>query len=216
MMGPQTGSVLLGYDVRLHPSTNKVFRPSERRLVFLLREDAEVPLSVDTADWLSLFDDGSPWYFFPGRPEPVPRPEWTGPNGGLWDNLPQMLEYAASHLEKTQPSPWVIAVTLQRDQDTVVVSEQPPYIESMNPQEIDSAWVVLGFDVADRFLLSVLANMGTGVDEKIVCRNRRGPFLNDHHLFRDPVDAFSFARNMDSAILDHSPCFVYGIWHVPT
>ncbi|QRK05845.1 hypothetical protein JQX13_37765 [Archangium violaceum] len=88
---------LLGFDAReLWLDVGSQWDASRRGL-YLLREDARKPLATDATVWPSLFGEGLP----ESERERLglrdaSRPEWTGPNAPLWDDLERMRSCLAS------------------------------------------------------------------------------------------------------------------------
>jgi len=87
----------------------------------------------------------------------------------------------------------------------------------VNPEQRAPDWVLLGYDVADQWMLSGLSNCGfrPGLDDAPSLRAEWGPRLNEFHLFPDIDDAFLFKRFSDERLRsDHAPFFVFGLWIV--
>jgi hypothetical protein len=68
----------------------------------------------------------------------------------------------------------------------------------------------LGYDVADWYLLSSLANCGLGEDPAL--RDRWSSRVNDWHLFESSMDANEFRSVSEREVPEHAPFFAYGIW----
>lgn len=74
-------------------------------------------------------------------------------------------------------------------------------------------WDLMGHDIADRFLLSSLANYFGPFHEKhsylssIYC-----PRINDFHLFDTVDDAIEYRSNSSPLASDHSPFFIFSVY----
>lgn len=193
--------LLLGYDAREGWSRLEDSWDKDRRDRFLLRQDAEKVLSVDSDVWPSVFDV---------VPE-LTRPDWTGYVQFLWDDLgaltgaigsaaplgSRQISWIAVELVSPTTSGTMLAVW--QDRVRVIV---PPRLEEL-PRTL------AGYDVADYFLLSSLTN----------CESPRwadplewSPLLNQHHLFRDTASAVRFKEKADKHVPDHAPFFVFALW----
>jgi len=76
------------------------------------------------------------------------------------------------------------------------------------------SWVLLGYDVGDRYCLSGLSNCGYGA-ERDRWAAEWGESLNDYHLFSDPHRADAFARANDARVSEHAPFTVFGLYLIP-
>lgn len=201
---------LLGFDARegfLEPGG--LWSP-ERRGDFLLREDVQKPLSVDTAVWPSLFGEGLPDSERTRLGlDAMSLPGWRGPNQGLWDSLPRMrsaLGPLAAEAHETVAISWVSA-----DGFSKPLASFGPYREKMEPEAIRTDWTLLGFDVADAGLISGLSNCGYTRAEIAGLRAAWASTLNAHHLFDDVEKALAFREMTDRRVPEHAPFFVYAL-----
>ena len=71
---------------------------------------------------------------------------------------------------------------------------------------------LLGYDVADYYLMSGLANCGYSPQEAASLAPAWAPLLNEWHLFGSPVDATAFAAVTAERVPEHAPFFAYGIY----
>ena len=179
---------LIGFDAReMWSSRDEVWTP-ERIALYLLRDDAARPLSVDTLVWESLFD------------EEVKTSGWIGVYA--WEDLTRM----RAALAAVETPHWTIALT--------VVGELPgPRVET-RPAEIDPAWQRLGYDVAEAGLLSGLSNCGFVGDEMAAYRARFSARLNSHNLFVETTDAKEFRADCERRVIEHAPFFAFGIYRI--
>ncbi len=204
-MTMRSNDLLLGFDAREMWLDPQDYWPDSRKKMYLLRYDVARPFSTDTAVWRTIFDADIS----------LQRPEWTGPMMGLWDNLATLQEYMdTTWSERTQPY-WLIAVTLQqdvRDSDNLLVK----YARTTDiiPTLRNPAWVLLGYDVSDQWLLSGLSNCGYGTNasEIQILRETYTSDLNEHHLFDSIKPADDFMHLSDERVRAHAPFFVFGIW----
>jgi len=141
--------------------------------------------------------------------EDVPVPSWRGPNQELWDDLERMRAHLGSagldrQAHRVIGVSWVSRVGFAREVDGT-------YLEPMKPATLDAGWRLLGYGVADRWLLSGLSNCGYTEEERDAWL-RWGPHLNEHHLFSDLDHAFAFREASDLRVAEHAPFFVLGLW----
>jgi len=200
-----SNELLLGFDARETWLGPQDYWPDSRKKMYLLRYDVVRPLSIDTSVWRDVFDADTS----------LQRPQWTGPIQNLWDNLATLQEYMDTvWSERTLPS-WIIALTLQVD-----VCESEDLLEwyarasNIIPSLRDPAWVFLGYDVSDKWLLSGLSNCGYGTNESEIqiLRDTYASDLNEHHLFDSIEPATAFRMLSDERVQEHAPFFVFGIW----
>ena len=73
---------------------------------------------------------------------------------------------------------------------------------------------LLGYDVADYYLMSGLANCGYTPEEAASLAPAWAPRLNEWHLFGNPADAMAFAVVTAERVPEHAPFFAYGIYQL--
>jgi hypothetical protein len=207
----QAEEYLLGFDAReMLPAPQSW--AAERRTVYLLRPEVRKPLSADSGVWLSLYADDSSDLGRPRMPALL-RPQWTGPNAGLWDDLGRLEQnLATTHVAIPY---WLVAVTWFADPASLSEPRNyGPYLEPMTPRVRSPDWPLLGFDVCDAGLLSGLMNCGYGDDARPALTVEWGPWLNEHHLFKDAESALAFRLMANHRVREHAPFFVYGLWFI--
>jgi hypothetical protein len=191
----------MGYDARrtTPPSqlANNAYRES-----YLYRFDAVNLSSVDTAIWPSVFDAGDG--------PALPRPAYVGPQG-LWSDF-----HALSRaVEKSTVDVSIIAIQYVPTAATEKsLFEWLATTEPTTSLDASADWTFIGYDVADRFMVSSLLNCGLG-SERHEIRLRDAlvkDCVNERHLFRRLTDADSFVAISDDRIREHAPFFVYAVW----
>lgn len=191
--------ILLGYDLRENWRTFEETWDAQSRERFLLREDVEKPLSVDSYVWPSVFDTVSE----------LRRPEWTGCVQDLWEDLEELMRFAES-VEYPRNQACLIAVELVADSCSAgeFVDWRDRVLEVVPPLE-KLSFQLLGYDVADYYLLSGLMNC-----EPVRRHDSShwGPMLNRCHLFREPDSALEFKLQCDRSVQGHAPFFVFAVW----
>lgn len=191
---------LIGFDARASSAGVDAWSP-ERRARYLLR-DAGRPLSVDDSVWPSVLDE---------RHDPTAR---TGALG-LWDDLSRLRSALVGRSPETW---WTVAFTvrldLMRAEDLPLWQDGSPRLPAVTPPTVEPAWRRLGFDVADQWLLSGLANCGYDDAEWRDYPARFGAALNEHHLFARAEDADHFRSDADLRVSEHAPFFVIGLYLV--
>jgi hypothetical protein len=197
---------ILGYDARESWMSFATTWSEQRKKGFLYRLDLVKPLSVDVNVWPSIFDS-----------EKVATPDRFGFQT-TWNNFSGLSQALTRACQKNPLKGFrVVAITLllgiaNRD-DSVPWEERVPPVE---PAARGDDWALLGYDVADQWMLSALMNCGFLPGEDVDrLRREWGPLLNQFHLFTDVASALAFKQMSDKRLAnDHAPCFVYGIWTV--
>jgi hypothetical protein len=219
--------MLIGFDAReaeeLEPRWDE-----RRRQLALLRRDVVRPLSAGTSAWPSLFDTGE----MASVPEPerrklgytgIPLPDRVGGNAYLWDDLERMRTYLNGRLGAPASAALVAVGWLSR-QAFREAGEYGPYADPVEPPEPQPDWKLIGYDIADGSLWSILSECGWTCDELAYTADqfrafveRWTPALNEHHLFDDASAAFEFASLCDQRIPDpvHAPFCVYSLYQLP-
>lgn len=209
---------LLGFDARAcSPSQLERLRASSNR--YLLRTTVKFVCSVDVLIWPSIFDGGTSQHSpdtTASQEEGLTLPDWIGPNFPLWAKLREM-EDLIGGVSVAMPF-WKVAIS------EVVRSgnaNQPetrtswPSVNTTEPSSLQEDWVFLGYDVADRSLLSGLSNCGYTKEELPQFAASFGRNLNDYHLFDSLEVAMAFKALSDRRVKEHAPFYVYGLWRIP-
>jgi hypothetical protein len=158
-----------------------------RRTRYLLRREVAAVRSVDPIAWVR--PPG-----FPRSPEPA----------GLWPDLADL--FAAAHALDHADAVAVRITALEQD---------GPAGESAGPIGLPAGrHDLLGYDVADYWLLGGLTNCGYQPGEAAALAPAWAPLLNQWHLFDNPADATAFAAVTDQRVPEHAPFYVYGIYQL--
>lgn len=152
---------------------------------FLIRADILKPLSVDKAIWKSVVQTEESMSYQQTR------------FADLVQLNKHLLEMAARY--------WVIAIS-----QYLAASDLARF--AFTPTMRDPSWALLGYDVAEKELLSGLMNMGYRGEERTYAGQQYGPSLNRYHLFDDQSIAFQFASWSNNRDPGHGPFFVCGIY----
>ena len=208
LMTGDSAEHVIGYDARVW-STDAPGWLEQRRTQYLLRPDVSMPLSTDDAVWPTMFDIES------DSAASLTRPQWTGRNGGLWDDLGRLTQCLEDAWGATWPPCRLVAVTvaygpLSADQR----AEWDERTTEVTPAVPSPEWDRLGYDVSDDWLLSGLSNCGYHGDEVGPMRERWGRHLNEYGLFDDAGTAGEFMTVTDERVEEHAPFFVYGLYSV--
>ena len=176
----------IGFDLR-----STVSDPSwtaDRRIRYLLRRDVVSVRSVDPLVW--------------ARPAGLPRAPAVY---GLWDNLSDLC--AAAHALDHADTMAVRITELEEGGPT------PESVDTIGPAS--ERYDLLGYDVADYYLLSGLTNCGyVRTEEAASLAPVWAPLLNEWHLFDNPEDATAFAAVTAKRVPEHAPFFAYGIYQL--
>ena len=204
----RSNELLLGFDAREMWLDFSEDWPEERKRSFLLRRDIVKPLSTDTSVWQSVFDVDYT----------LQRPQWTGPIWPLWENLEALENYVSTAWSQRREPYWLIAITLCL---AIPSREERAYWNARTegtlytPSVCDPSWPLLGYDVADSYLLSGLTNLSWGNDSKDEVQaigEKYIPSLNEYHLFTSVEPAAEFIPLAEEGARAHAPFVVLGIW----
>lgn len=194
---------LLGYSARemwLDPW------PEPRRAASLFRLDVQKALSVDVLVWPSVFDaDPS-----------LDTPPWMGHIQDLWDSRTRLEQELDRQWRGRWKASWIIAGTLRADLCSPAHrAEWATRIGPVEPPLDRSGATLLGYDVADFWLMSGLSDMVFQPAEDAEALQRRwGGELNEFHLFRSAAGAREFIPLANERSPEHAPFFVFGVWLV--
>lgn len=198
---------VLGYDARENWLTLADAWTPERKEGFLYRLDVMKPLSVDTSVWPTIFQAE-------GRPEPPERFGFLT----TWSELDALRGAVTRAYEAKRMRAWrMIAITIVNGPDYQETEIWDSVRPEVSPAQMSPSWTFLGFDVADRWLLSALSNCGfiAGLDDVAALRRAYAPMLNQFHLFSNLDHAIDFKRFSDRRLAgDHAPCFIFGLWMI--
>jgi len=186
--------LLIGFDARENIAKLDETWDSERVQQYLLRTDVVKPYSVDVMVWDSIFHLLN-----------IELPAWIGPRQ-QWDDLQRLRKFIEN--KKIKQSYWLVAITQWNINERDPLEKQ----RDVKPNLIPNEWTLLGFDIADRYLLSGLMNAGYLVDERGVLSYKWSRYLNRYHLFDDLELAMQFKSLTDKRVEEHSPFSAYGIY----
>jgi hypothetical protein len=176
----------------------------ENKRAWLLHSDVERPLSVDHLVWPTVFDVD----------QTLLEPDYHGPLQDLWSDLGAMISCIDKQWKGSWKSSAIIAITLCLPEAGELAAEISELgMDTTIPATIDSEWHVLGFDVADRWLLSGLSNCTHTTEADFQALRQRFAFsINRYHLFDLEQHARDFRCVSDLRVKDHAPFFVFCIW----
>ena len=184
---------IIGYDIRTVPGHLGSLDPSYVEN-YIVNDQAENVLSADTLIWPSFFD-GS-----------IQSNRWIGPNNGLWENINQMLDQSKG---LNTDLCWLLAVTVVTDKlDSLI--DKTGEIQTI-ASTLPDASVHLGYDVTDKYMLSILSNCMYTKEEIIAIKQSYLLSLNKYNLFDSPLDALSFCSDSAERVPEHMPCFCMGL-----
>jgi len=192
--------ILVGFDIREMWLPMSGW-PQQRQNEYLIKRNIEKPLSVDKTVWQSVFDI-----------HPIPTlPDFHGRVHSLWEDIVQMQQYFTYISKVSQPS-WTIAVTLRLDLLTIDEKNAWGTLDFVSFNLTNYSTKFIGYDVADRFLLSGLMNCGYNESDRATLEQNWGEHLNIYHLFTDYDLANEFKQLTNHEVEEHAPFFVYGLY----
>jgi hypothetical protein len=189
-----------------------------------LRLDVEKVLTVTQERWPSIFIsshshfDGKLIGVASGYELSIPNGHESLGIGGLWSNLNKMIAFVESNSKHYQRKCWLIAITivetpfyLDSSQDTkgrALYLIQKPQPIMVSPDEPDTSWIRLGYDVQDAFYTEGLGDTNYDLET----RAEWGQKMNKYHLFDSQEFANLYSQWQENK--ENHPYFVYGIYLV--
>jgi hypothetical protein len=209
--GPAAEEMLIGFDARRAGAYDPSWDDDERRRRFLLRRDVPRPLSVDRYTWPSLADVGY------GRDDlhaDVRERLGIGWNQNLWVSLDRLKRYLAGR--GTDPAEFVLVAVgwLSRLGFPDTPGGPYPWSPRVEPARPENSWILLGYDVADPAPFSGLSDCGYTPAESERLREEWAPRLNEHHLFTEQEDAFTFVEVSNERVPEHAPFHVFSLYRL--
>ncbi len=190
--------LLLGFDIRVN---NLDLWGKERRDIYLLRKDVEIPKSVDGDVWHMSKTINS-----------ILKKESLEKN---WDfNLIMDLNGLIEKFQKAnEPNSSLIAISVISNSLDAPMASAERIVSPLKKMEHFALFDFLGYDVADEWQTSGLMNCGY-LPEEIEELQKFAPKLNEHHLFAFVDDAISFKSVSDVRVPEHAPFYVYGLYKI--
>jgi hypothetical protein len=208
-MSTATAPHFLGFDVRLDPVNLARGWSAKRRTQFLLRDDIDVPISIDPMVWPSRFWQRHvpPGMGMPRHLGTVAVPDATAgyTSLGLWTDLDQLKRFARARDVAIDTRTLIAILAWPGDEQDVA----RPSLVTGGPLPDIAGWTTLGFDVADDSFVSGLNNCGYEADERIGLTAAWGSNLNHHGLLTGLDAARRFAGLTDARVPEHAPFLVF-------
>jgi len=196
--------LLLGFQLRIVPEKLERW-DAERRKTYLLREEIEIPLSVDKAVWPLINARPSlAELFIDYSTQPQAAPNGLGVYAVTASAIPRLVSY--------YDDGFLIGITATDEAAYSLQSRH--HIQNVQPITLlsEQGWRCSGYDVADSWLCSGLLNCGYSESDKFKLSNHFGSDLNKSGLFQSIEMAASFCTESNKRVPEHAPFFVYGIW----
>ena len=198
----------LGFDIRLDPVNLARGWSAERRQQYLLRDDIEVPLSIDPMVWPSKFWQRHvpPGMGMPRHLGTVAVPESTPGYTvlGLWADLDLLRRFGRDAGITIDPTAMIAILAWPGDEQDLAASS----LEAAPLPDL-ARWTRLGFDVADHSFVSGLNNCGYESDERTGLAIAWSGSLNEHGLLTELDVARRFAEMTDERVPEHAPFLVF-------
>ena len=186
--------LVIGFDIRAAPNAPNGW-DDDRRSRFLIREDVERPLSVDRSVWPAID---------PGRNEDNPL--------FLWRSVHRIL---AEHPGLAAPTsgPAVIEIGALEDEQSGGYWQRVfhGYLRTEEDAVLVIKFSALGYDVADRYLLSGLSNCALPRDDLALLRQKWVGRISPSGLLQREEHAKEFKEVCDRLIPEHAPFCAYRI-----
>ena len=204
---------ILGYDVR------EMWYESQYDLI--KRGRFKKMLSIEGSLWGSIFKSGDyPGLVGPAREEiglgtlELPNMDVVGMNIHFWSVLASMLHYVREHSRQSGRLYWAVAITVcleDPERELKARTEWPYYAETI-PPDIQSDWVLVGYDVTTSDSESMITPCLEPLEKREACEFAKD--LNEYMLFSTLAQADEFRRAQDTAYELGYPHMIYGIWRV--
>lgn len=197
---------------------------------FLLRHDVLKPLSVDDFVWYSVFIEKTTSRIWEGKSTQsmyltdswkttfsenrfLEAPDLYQPRR-VWTDLNSLTRYLHQNWQDDWKPCAIIAVQEIINLDTIEDEENNDFQPRIEPNEVQDDWVLLGYDVADYYLYSGLADGGIQDELFSKIKPEWVDNLNDYHLFTNPQTAFDYIEFANIRIPTHQPFYVYALYLV--
>lgn len=188
-------TVVLGFDARRPIVDQHLNWPEERRAKFLIRPETPSPISVDSAVW----------------PVFAANPDESYPLN-LWSSVSEIFTAFPRAARRLSESPAIIELAVVATDQQSLGYWQGIFLGRVKPEK-DSALDItpecLGYDVADRYLVSGLSNCMLSQEELSVIRKDWSGAINIWGLFEEAEAARSFRTICDRLIPEHAPFEAY-------
>lgn len=209
---------ILGFDFRVADWPGiTAWWDEPRRAHYLLRPEVPWVASVDSAVLPSVFDFGNALNS-PATGFAISRliPEGMHQQAfGLWRDLGAMQQAVSRQSLPKDATYMSIALTVIGDDLPATQWAWDDLLEERtNPPTVSQGWKLLGYDVADRSLLSGLSNCGYDGDEKPILTKTWPDKLNEVGLLRDLNDAMEFKDVTNRRVPEHAPFLVFGLYEL--
>jgi hypothetical protein len=208
---------IVGFDIRIiDRELLAADWDATRRDTYLLQPDVTWVGSVDPVVWPSIFS-------FENGPQSERRYQAirTTPQDarqqafGLWRDQRSMLDAGSKWHSSVNILAMPVAICLISEH---IPSAEHPWAEVFSeptrPEAMEDSWRLLGFDVADRFLMSGLSNCGYTQTEKETLSGTWSMKLNGIGLIKELKDATKFREITDHRVQEHSPFLVFGLYEL--
>lgn len=138
--------------------------------------------------------------------------EFRGPVQNLWSNCEELIEKMQAEKCANEYTLTHFSVAIE---DNIIWEDSWKdvmafHFESQLKDRHD--WKCLGYDVCDRFLLSLLCNyFHRSNPSRQLLSGRFCSHVNRDHLFKEPKRAFEFREQTSPYAIDHCPYFIFKV-----
>jgi hypothetical protein len=182
----------IGFDLREPMDGARSDWSAVRRSAFLIRPDVQQPISVDRSVWPSIAE--------PSAEHPL----------GLWFRAEGLLQLAEDRLTLAKESV-VVELAALTDGESYYWERVFEGLGLDEGGDSSLSFHLLGYDVADRYLVSGVSNCEVSEPERAALRDMWSSSVNKYGLFGVVEDALKFRAVCDDSIREHSPFCVYRI-----
>ncbi|HWB86858.1 MAG TPA: hypothetical protein VG675_22120 [Bryobacteraceae bacterium] len=187
--------VVLGFDARVPVTQQLSVWTDQRRSDFLIRPEVPSPISVDRDVWPVVSanpDEGYPLF--------------------LWGSLREILGTLPGAATRASGAPVIVEIAVVATDEESLQYWEPMMFDFVDtPKDLGStlASEYLGYDVADRFLISGLSNCKLSEQEMATLRKDWSGALNNWGLFNDVQEAKAFRLLCNHLVPEHAPFEAY-------
>ncbi|MCL5280449.1 MAG: hypothetical protein M1376_11140 [Planctomycetes bacterium] len=203
---------ILGYDVREMWYEDQFDLVKQGRFKKMLSIEGALWGSIFEWDYVSLVGQEREKYGL-GTLE-LPEMLTVGMNLPFWSDLDGMLDHVRDKAHRLGRRYWVTAITICLEDPEGELKERTewPYHAQTIPVDIQSDWVLVGYDVTTRDSESMITPCLEPLTRGEACDFEKD--LNEYMLFSNLAKADEFRRARDADYELGYPHMIYGIWRV--
>jgi hypothetical protein len=199
--------VILGYQLRVPAEEVGAHWDSNRRMHYLLRPEIESPLSADPRVWPVADAPSFAREIF----ENATSGQFEAPNALNLFRLKRHLPHAS---QPTSKKCQVVGIGVTRDVGPNLVAMHSIILDAEPDLDEANVLELLGMDVCDSHLISILMNCGISLEYLAKLRQTYASSINRHGLFDDVALANQYATDLTLIVPEHAPLFPVALFGI--